>query len=435
MPLSETFSPSSLDHATSHPRFAAPRVHAGRHAAGRTPRQSLTLKVYQSLHELEPLRPLWGDLVAQYPFASIFCTWEWLTSWWKSFGTGRELLILALFDSPSRLIGVAPLSISSEPFLSSVPLRVLRLMGDGSGDSDNLDLPVRPGFEKIFARRVLEYLQNRKDQWDIAQLNTMPVESLVARCFADALKPPHWSCFEYSRTRSTVFLPETWDEYLDQLSPKNRKNFAYYARRLQKLYSVRIYRCLSESELPLCLDSLFRLHQLHWQRAGEPGSFSSPARRDFYADLSLQLLAKNRLELWMAEVDGKIAAAQFCMRHGNQVYALQEGYDPARTADSIGYVLRGEVRKQLIREGIRVYDFLGGEDHHKSRWKAQLGFYRDLHFARALDKGGILLGCVHHMGRSKEWLRARLQPSTWEVLHRINMALPRRRALKPSEAA
>lgn len=383
--------------------------------------QSLSLKVYQNLHDLEELEPLWDNLVADYPLASIFCTWEWLTSWWQSFGNRRNLLVLALFDSASHLLGLAPLSISTEPFLGPFSLRLLRLMGDGSGDSDNLDFPVRPGFEEIFSGRILEYLEDQRHQWDVSQLNTMPSESPVARLLANALEEPRWTSFESFRNCSAVPLPPNWDEYLQHLSSEDQNNLVRYGRRLHKRYSVRIYRCLSEDELPVCLEALFRLHQSRWQRVGEAGTFSSAARRELYTDLSRRLLARNELELWVAELNGGTAAVQFAMRHKDKVYQLQEGYDPEHASDRVGFVLRGAVLKQLISEGIRVYDFLGGEDAFKERWGAQAGCYRDLYFACSFSRGGVLLNCAQGMVKTEQWLRARL-PSVWQVLHRIKLA-------------
>lgn len=388
--------------------------------------QSLSLRVYQDFDEVQKLEPVWNDLVSAYPLSSIFCTWEWVISWWQSFGHGRKLLVLALFDSSSQLLGLAPLSISTEPYLGSISARVVRFMGDGSEDSDNLDFPVRPGFERILASKILEYLRGHSSQWDISQFNTMPERSLVASCLAGSLRPLRWSCFEYQRNRLTISLPSIWDEYLDQISPKEKRNIGYYGRRLGKKYLVRIYRCTRESELAVCLEALFRLHQLRWQHAGQPGSFADEARRQFYADLGKRLLFRNRLELWIVELDGKIAAVQFAMRYGDTVYSLQEGYDPNHASDRIGFILRGEVLKQLISEGVRVYDFLAGVDEHKARWKPQAGFYRDLHFARAWSKGGVVLKSEHRMLFTKEWLRAHLQPSVWRLLHKANLALRQR---------
>src|SRR5579863_10451397 len=65
--------------------------------------QYLHLRIYRDWSDLQELEPLWNHLVSTYPPASIFCTWEWLASWWRNFGKNRELFVLALFDS-ARLV-------------------------------------------------------------------------------------------------------------------------------------------------------------------------------------------------------------------------------------------------------------------------------------------------------------------------------------------
>ncbi|MGA9542568.1 MAG: GNAT family N-acetyltransferase, partial [Candidatus Sulfotelmatobacter sp.] len=303
-------------------------------------------------------------------------------------------------------------------------MRVLRLLGDGSGDSDNLDVPVLPGFEQVLAEAILQYLRHRPRLWDVCLLNTLPRGSLVARCLAEKLNSSSWTFFEYSSESSAVVLPESWPLYAQTLSGEDRKNLIRYTRRLQLRYSTRIYRCAEPKELPICLDALFRLHQERWQNAGKPGSFSSPERREFYAQLSQELLARGWLELWVLELDGHIAAVQFAFRYGDNVFQLQEGYDHNRTSDRPGYVLRGEVLKRLMAEKVRTYDFLGGKDPYKARWGAREGQYRQLHFAPSLGRGAAWLQCSNKTGRSKEWLRRRLPSSVWRLLHQAKGAFP-----------
>jgi CelD/BcsL family acetyltransferase involved in cellulose biosynthesis len=390
------------------------------------PSPALTLKTYSHLDQLQELRPAWDELLASYPLASTFSTWEWLDSWWRSFGDNAELRVLALFES-SRLVGLAPLSILKRKFLGPVSLRVLLFMGDGSGDSDNLDFPVLPGFEEEFGKAILDHLKQHRQQWDICQLNTMPSSPPVAGCLEKLLRSEGWTCFEYSRTCSAVHLPATWEEYVQQLSSEDRNNLARYGRRLNKRYSTRIHRCTDEQELPRCLGSLFHLHQERWQKAGESGSFGSVARRQFYEQLSHRLLARGWLEMWILELNGAIAAVQYAFRYGSTVYQLQEGYDPEHTSDRAGFILRGEVLKQLIAEGVRIYDFLGGELSYKARWGAQVGHYRDLHFAPPRTFGTTYLRSVVYAGRAKQWLRLRLPRSLWRVLHFINVLVTGRR--------
>jgi CelD/BcsL family acetyltransferase involved in cellulose biosynthesis len=378
--------------------------------------RNLNVRLYETLSELDALRPAWDKLLVRYPPATTFCTWGWLSCWWECFAHERRLLTIALFDSET-LVGLAPLTISKEE-VGRFSLRVLRLMGDGSGDSDNLDFPVQPGYEHAFAHEILSLLNRRKKHWDVCLLNTLPSDSLIANCLSDSLRSRSWVHFEYSSRCSAINLPKTWEQYTRMLSSEDRKNLARYTRRLQSRHNVRIYRCTGPEELPRCLEALFGLHQERWQDAGEPGTFTSENRRRFYKKLSHFLLDRRSLEFWILELDGDIAAAQFAFRHGDRVFQLQEGYDHRRSSDRPGYVLRGAVLERLIQEKVRTYDFLGGEDVYKSRWGALPGNYRKLHFAPAFSFGSAWLKSIDTAGRTKEWLRNALPSSIWTLLRK-----------------
>lgn len=384
---------------------------------------SLEIRTYHSVDELETLRANWNDLLESYPLATTFSTLEWLIPWWRSYGTDQQLLVAGFFDKDSRLVGLAPLSLTRLRVGPAVSLRLLRLMGDGSHDSDNLDLPVRPGFEDRFSASLLHYLKNQRTLWDFCELNTMPPQSPGANAFRQLLEKEKWIVMQNDRPASAIALPATWEGYLQRLSAKERGKITYYGKRLEKKYQTRFYKCESEAQLPGCLETLFHLHQSRWQSTGQPGRFGSPARRQFYFDLGRILLAQGLLEFWFVEVNGQPAAAQFGFRFRNMVAQLQEGYDRKYSTDSVGYVLRARVLQELIAQGVRTYDFLGGADESKLRWGAEPGHYLDLRFARPFSAGAAYLRTQQYAAESKSWLRRNLPETVWQVLHKANVGI------------
>src|ERR1700674_5428087 len=266
----------------------------------------LEIRAYRSLDELQAIRASWEDLLANYPLATTFSTPDWLMAWWRSFGKDQELLVAGFF-AESRLVALAPFSLNLVRAAKTIPLRQLRLMGDGSKDSDNLDLPVRPGFEDRFAPSLLDFLESERNSWDFCELNTLPPLSPGAHALRQLLKRKKWVAFEKQSPASVIALPATWEEYLGQLSSEDQKNLTRYTRRLEKRYAVQIYRCSAEDNVPKCLEALFEHHQARWEAAGERGSFGSPERTTFYHELSRTLLAQGRLDLWVIELDGAIA--------------------------------------------------------------------------------------------------------------------------------
>ncbi len=388
---------------------------------------ALNVRVYDTVESLSNLQPEWDELLAEFPHATTFSTLDWLVPWWHAFGGSQQLKVLAFFDS-GRLVALAPLGLTMHP-APGVKLKLLRLMGDGSGDSDNLDLPVRPGYESAFVNALLDFLTRGDIAWDFCQLSTLPDNSPAAAALLTRLKERGWPVFTSQRPQLVTHLPPDWEAYLAQLTSESRNNLKRYTRRLGKHYPVQIYKCTEEADLDRCLDDLFRLHQKRWLLRGEPGTFAGAARRAFYHELSRALLAHGHLEFWLISLDGKTAAAQFCFRYRDTVFLLQEGFDPDHAADRVGFVLRGHVLEQLVAQGVRHYDFLFGESEGKSTWVPQLQHYQDIHFAKPRTRGSLYLTLTNQARDSKEWLRANLPASAWSVLHKLN---PRKRGPKGS---
>jgi len=385
--------------------------------------RSLQVCVYETLADIESLRPRWDQLLCEFRGATTFSSWEWLVPWWRAFGERRQLLVLAFLNESSRLVGLAPLCVEKQKVMPLVALQGIRFWGDGSGDSDNLDFPVGAGYEDEVAGALLDYLAKETRRWDYCELNTMPEDSAVGHCLLRHLRHRSWVTYRHEQTGSAILLPGTWEAYLGQLSAKERGKVAYRRKLLEKKYETRFYKCEDQAQLGICLDTLYGLHQKRWQSTGEPGSFASAARRQFYSEMAALLLARGCLEFWLLDLDGKPVAAQFGFCFNRIFFSLQEGYDPLYSRDSVGYVLRAHVIRHLIAAGVRRYDFLAGEAASKARWDAGVTQYVSLQFARPAGNGGLYLRTLNAAAQGKEWLRLNLPENTWRALHWLNCTI------------
>ncbi len=386
-------------------------------------KHKLQVRLYDSLEALEELRPAWEDLLEQSATATIFSTWEWLVSWWHAFGADQKLLVLAFCDSSSRLVGLAPLVSTSLRIPGGASLRLIRLLGDGSQDSDNLDMPVRFGYEEECISTLLAYLSSAEVRWDICQFNTLPYDSAAGNVLLAQLNQHRWTHAISQDPRRAILLPETWGAYLQGLSYNERRNIARYRRSLDARYRVTVDKCSEMNELPVFLEALFELHQKRWVLRGELGTFASAARRQFYQEVARCFLERGWLELWLLRLNGKAVAAQFDFHYRDAVYALQQGFDPDHHEDRVGNILRASVLEKLIEAGVRHYDFLGGQNPYKSRWYPQASSYLNICFARPYTRGSLYLQIAKNAKEGKEWLRTHLPSFAWTLLHQINVVL------------
>jgi CelD/BcsL family acetyltransferase involved in cellulose biosynthesis len=378
----------------------------------------LQVKTVKTWDELEAIRPGWERILQGAEALTIFSTLEWLGAWWKAFAKDKELVAPVFSNSDDEIVGIVPLY--TDLVETALPFRVrrLRFVGDGSEDSDNLDLIIRAGYEISCTQGFLSWLESNPD-WDICELNTLPLDSVALPLLVSDLKRRKWTLRQLEGPRTTISLPDTWESYLEQtISKKEKTKIGYYTNRLQKRFKVSIIKCDDVKELPASLTTLFNLHQKRWQLKGGTGAFASAERSELYYNMAPTFVEREWLEFWILRLDGKPAAAQYGFRYRNVVYSLQEGFDPAYSSERVGYVLRAHVLKTLIGQGVRQYDFLGGEEASKVRWGAQKRSYADIRFARPLTHGAIYLRVDQTTRALKSWFRTNLPAPVLRALRK-----------------
>ncbi len=383
----------------------------------------LVIAEYREWTELESIRNEWSSLVAQVEGLSVFMTPEWLFPWWRAYGENKVLCVLSLSDLQAGVVGIIPLYWERRKLLTLLELRVLRLMGNGSGDSDDLDFIVKPGYATAVAHAFLNWL--RHTAWDLCEFDYLSSKSEMATLLEDGVRVLGWKSEISRRPQTKAALPNTWEQYLNQLTANQRWKIGHHLRRLQSRHKVLFRRCERPDELPIFLKTLYSLHQKRWEARGEPGSFSLTARRRFYEEMTRGLLRLGWLELWQLEIDGAPVASQIGMDYRDCCFALQEGFDPDYAAESVGYVLRSHVLRQCIETGIRSYDFLGGDEESKQRWGADVGHYVDMHFASSSSLGAAYFARRRALSTVKSWLKGHTSDRMWKMLQKLRHSLDR----------
>jgi peptidoglycan/xylan/chitin deacetylase (PgdA/CDA1 family)/CelD/BcsL family acetyltransferase involved in cellulose biosynthesis len=320
--------------------------------------------------EWRRLESVWNPLLEASASATTFLTWEWVTAWWSAYGGGDPLCILTATDDGGVIRGIAPLRRQTIRRYGR-RFSTLAFLGDGSNDSEYLDFIIERGFEERVMPAFFGHCQSELDRGTVLRLNDIPAASRnlpLLRTLAEGTN--FWN--EQAVPCATVQLPSSWDEYLGTLRPRFRTKVRSVLRSHEGRSDVTFGQCNSESEIERLLPILFDLHTRRWNQEGKPGVFGWPAKREFYADLSRQLLGRGSLRMtWMAWRD-RVLACQYGFRHGDTYLHLQEGYEPASEHWNVGVGLRAWTIREFLREGIREYDFLAGVGRHKTDWGADV---------------------------------------------------------------
>jgi CelD/BcsL family acetyltransferase involved in cellulose biosynthesis len=309
----------------------------------------------------------WQALARRSRATTPFNSWEWLFSWWQAYGVSESLRLLAMRHE-GALVGLAPLYLAREPSALGTPCRTLKLVGDGSFDSDYLGFLVEPAHEASFVDAFVAWLHDDRE-WDALSLREMPAAATLGMALRERAGELG-ADFRADGGRAAVLeLPATFDALLAQLQPRFRTKLRSLLRRIDEHAVTFEYECMPR-EMRTKLRSLFDLHQRRWTSAGEPGMFGSARKRMFYAHFVPRFARRGWLRLYSLRCDGRYVAHQLCFGEHGTTYLLQEGFDTSNASASYGQMLRAAVIRHLIERRERRYDFLGGFSRHKETWGA-----------------------------------------------------------------
>ena len=141
----------------------------------------LEIRRLTSTEEFDALEPIWNKLAESAEFVTVFQTFEWLHSWWQSFGSNHELNILTVYDG-EKLIGIAPLMLTR---LRRFGRKCRSIQFIGTPDSDYHDFI---GAEKkLIADAVIDHLLGRQSEWTDIDLDQVSERTPTAQILSERL--------------------------------------------------------------------------------------------------------------------------------------------------------------------------------------------------------------------------------------------------------
>ncbi|MGI9451457.1 MAG: GNAT family N-acetyltransferase, partial [Geminicoccaceae bacterium] len=309
------------------------------------------------------LEDRWNELVARSPDSSVFQTYTWLATWWRFFGQDRALRVI-LAEDDGKLFGLLPVYIERSHLLPVIGLRKLRLIGYG-GDTAPDDLgPILDGDHRQAALDALiEGLESLRPEWDIAEFDDLDPKSPLIEAM-QTLRPGEVDLAE-GASISYVDLPETFDEYLAELSSNRRWKIRRGRKKLLESTGYRCHVVASKAELDRHYPDLVRLHKDRWETRAEDIGFSTEGYVEFHRSVMADMLEQDCLRLMLLISDDGAIAANYCYRWRGNFYFFQGGFAKAYEPYRIGEVLMGHAIEQAIAEGMQVFDMLRGEHDYK----------------------------------------------------------------------
>lgn len=312
---------------------------------------------------------------------NVFLTWEWMAAWWKHFGTGKSPLVFACREPGGGLAAILPLAVSRLG-----PLRVLRFMGHGPADElGPVCAPVHSsGFEGAVSKALVDA------GGDLFLGEQLPGDFNWSALLGGRVV--RWEASPVIRS-----CQDGWEGYLSTKSKNFREQVRARERRLSRKYALTFRRVDDAARLEPDLDLLFALHRARW-RGGASAFRWEPFHREFAA----AALERGWLRLWFLELDGRPAAAWYGFRFAGIESFYQSGRDPDSPGASVGFVLLAHSIREALRDGVREYRLLRGDETYKYRFADADPGVSTVAAGRGLAGRSAAIG-----GAARYWLAAR----------------------------
>jgi hypothetical protein len=344
-----------------------------------------------SLEEWLANESAWAALLARSEADPLFLSWQWLTHWWRYYGTLLNLVpqVLAMYRGDD-LVGLAPMYERRVMRAGVIPAVSVQVIGLSWRDpvpliSEYLDVIAAPqdldGVREECVRALLE-----QPGWTELVIGF----TATATAWRDSFSRQAGAANRYVRELEPSVsyhadLSNGLSAYLKELGQSTRRSVWNLRRRLSEEHGEVRLEFLTAEEIDSGFDDLNRLHQLRWNRPAFSGD-----RLQFHKTFAAQLASSGELALSRLRVAGNVVSVLYDIHKGTRQYNMKMGFHPTFTTRlSLGLVHFGYAMEAAADRGVKLYDFLAGPGQFFD-FKRNLGqIRRELSCVQML-RGGVL---------------------------------------------
>jgi CelD/BcsL family acetyltransferase involved in cellulose biosynthesis len=297
---------------------------------------------------------------------------EWHLAWCAHFLNRNPLipehpLFLVVRAVSRECVAIVPLILTRRR-VGPLKVATVALVGADPGLTEIRSPLVKPGYERLTARAVLESLSQVPD-WDWIQWDR------VSEALAEALNQettPHW----YEVVDDCVVdLPKSWLELRAGLNRNARRSLRHCYNSLKNDgHSFELVVAQDPAQIRGALGRLLELHALRadapWGRQRKrDNSFSGRVSREFLYDVCTRLAARDAVRIFQLKISGVIVAAQIGFIAGNSMYLYHSGFDPAWAHYSVMTTTLAEAFKYAIVRRLESVSLSLTSVPAKARWR------------------------------------------------------------------
>jgi CelD/BcsL family acetyltransferase involved in cellulose biosynthesis len=322
--------------------------------------QRVQVRHIRTLEEFSAIREDWSNLLEKRLLQTAFLTWEWMFTWWKHYGTEKDLWLITAWKD-EQLIGGAPLMLSRVSRLG-LTYRILQSLGKPNTDESDF-ITVKESSEEII-RCLVEYISSQQHQWDALELCEFNPESHTSQVVFDEITKLNLHSIEKREPHYQILLSRPWEEYWKSLSKNTRDSIEKRYKQGVKKMDLQFQYINAAQVTWQHFETIFEINET----ARYPEKYGSTKERAFLADLVSTMNGKGWLEVIFLHMDGKPIAYDYGFNMNGKFEDWRTGYNLNYSSQAAGKVLLYLLIKHQFENGYKIFDFLRGAYEYKTQW-------------------------------------------------------------------
>ena len=331
---------------------------------------------------------------------SVFQTYAWNVCWWNAFRGSDELFVILGYVG-SRLVAIAPMTISTGKGLLGQARNHVRFLGSRNHASDYCDFIVDPEVPHA-VHALLDEMSVRTGRIHRMDLSNLPGHS-----------PNRARILEYLKSRNTRVAVDfqadapvrVLGDHQADSKAANKSSLKRHTKFFEKSGNLRFHSCRSENEILGFLDIFFEQHISRWAQSGSPSQFSDPAQQGFYRDLVRAAFPQGWLRFDVVMFNETPLAFHFGFEYQGRFIWYKPTFDVQYASRSPGEVLIKFLLEDAIRKGLQEFDFTVGSESFKYRFANRIRYNERLIAFRSAGDYWIHRGVTYGKSMRKKLLR------------------------------
>jgi CelD/BcsL family acetyltransferase involved in cellulose biosynthesis len=334
----------------------------------------ISFEVIDEPDKIKEYFPMWDELFNSREYEASLSI-DWTNALRKTHLQGASYFLVVLRDS-SGILGILPLCIKEA---RKFGLSVLTLIPISEYFNTHSDILLTSSSEEVI-EALLKVLSGLKYKWDIFRINRFIETNPVLDRIIESLKNRASFIFDLRRTEPSYFieLGDSYDDYLRTKSANFRYKLKNTAKKMHALGEVDFLGAQDFRDFSEAYNAILTIEANSWKHKHGTAITSSEKQKEFYRSLCQSAFDKGWLRLCILYLNHQPVAFEMGLVKGKKYYGVHASYDEKYKKENPGTMLLARYIEDLIRDGIKEYDWFGEPFEFQSRWTDKYRWHKSL---------------------------------------------------------